>query len=398
MSAVAPPRSIPETLLQPKTAFWPSTELEVLLACCASISPAEKNNRIDGMLGQQIDWQILVRLAERHHLLPQLYREIDNAGELPRTSVLRTAYRQHIRRSILLTHELIRVVRHLESRGIQTLPYKGPILAQMLYGDVTARQFADMDILVRPEQVADARAALSEIGYASRVQLTERQQRAHLASGYEYSFSGTLGNNILEIQWNITPRFYSVDFDIASFFKRSVEIKVSGEIIRTLANEDLFLVLCIHTAKHAWNQISLLADIAALLNSRTLQWDRVFEQALDLGICRIVGLNLLLAERLLGVKLPAGSEAIISGNKTQQIAEAIRRSILKSENYNPESVSYFRLMAHLRERPSDRVRFFWRLLTTSSVGEWSSVNLSDPLFPLYRLVRLWRLGQRTLAA
>jgi len=51
-------------------------------------------------------------------------------------------------------------------------------------------------------------------------------------------------------------------------------------------------------------------------------------------------------------------------------------------------------MLRLRERTRDQLRFAARLALTPSVGEWQSVGLPAPLFPLYRVVRLFRLAKR----
>jgi hypothetical protein len=52
----------------------------------------------------------------------------------------------------------------------------------------------------------------------------------------------------------------------------------------------------------------------------------------------------------------------------------------------------------LREQPADRLRFLQRLAFTPGPGEWQSVRLPGPLFPLYRLVRLARVAARLVRA
>ena len=78
---------------------------------------------------------------------------------------LRTRYRDNARKTLWFTRELFRILGHLESAGIKTLAYKGPVLAKTLYGDVTERQYSDLDILIRPEDVPRAKAALLALGH-----------------------------------------------------------------------------------------------------------------------------------------------------------------------------------------------------------------------------------------
>ncbi len=59
--------------------------------------------------------------------------------------------------------------------------------------------------------------------------------------------------------------------------------------------------------------------------------------------------------------------------------------------YDFESTEYFRLILKLRERRADRWRYLWRLFWTPGVGDLAAVRLPEPLFPLYRFVRIGRL-------
>ena len=70
--------------------------------------------------------------------------------------------------------------------------------------------------------------------------------------------------------------------------------------------------------------------------------------------------------------------------------------IVADEEFDPETIAYFRLMTELRERRRDRASFWWRLLVTPGAGEWSAVRLPRPLSPLYRVVRVVRLAGRLI--
>jgi hypothetical protein len=56
------------------------------------------------------------------------------------------------------------VVRELDARGIEAILLKGPVLAEWLYGDGTARAYGDVDLLVAPADLATARAAAVAAG------------------------------------------------------------------------------------------------------------------------------------------------------------------------------------------------------------------------------------------
>jgi hypothetical protein len=226
--------------------------------------------------------------------------------------------------------------------------------------------------------------------------LEKAAERDYLKSGYEYTFDGARGRNLLEIKWQILPRFYAVGFDVDEFFQNASLVTIEGQRLRTLCDQDLMLVLCVHAAKHAWKQISWLCDIVQLARSRGLDWAALKVKAESLGIARILAITFLLSQKLLGAAVPeelgiekdAGAEALV---------QRIVSLVVADEEFNPESMAYFRLMTALRERRLDQFSFCWRLLFTPGAGEWAAVRLPGALFPLYRVVRIFRLTGRLMS-
>jgi len=347
------------------------------------------------------DWTRFIALAEHHRVVPLVYRRLTSyADQLPGgdVTVLRSIYEENALRALQFTGELVRILKHLEAEGIRAIAYKGPALAQVLYGGVTARQFSDLDILVRPEDVRNAKAALAELGYKSTIELSARLEQAYISSGCGYAFDGWLGPHFLDLQWRIVPRFYAVNLDVASFFERAERVTLGGHSFSTLGVDDLLVVLCVHAAKHLWVQLSWLCDIAELASSARIDWDSIWQRSRQLGLQRTVAINVLLAHDLLGLPLPLPVE---SWSKQDRLSEILKgemlRIIRRSSHHDTESTAYFRLMMRLRERWLDKSRFLWRLIWTPSVSEWSAIRLPEPLFPLYRGIRLFRLAKRFAA-
>jgi hypothetical protein len=353
-----------------------------------------------------VDWDRLLELSQHHGLVPLVFRRLSVEMDTSRSAgleLLRQQDQANTHRTLWLTLELLNIHRHLQARGLEVLPYKGPVLADTLYGNVALRQFSDLDLLIRSDDLPTIKTALAELGYQPGVHLAQAAERDYLKSGYEYTFDGKRGRNLLEIKWQILPRFYAIGFDVNDFFKRAAAVTLNGQRLRTLCDQDLMLVLCVHAAKHAWKQISWLCDIVQLARSSGLDWAALHAEAGRLGIARIVSVTFLLAHKLLGAALPPqlalepgvepGSE---KDTKADALAERIVRLMVAEEEFDPESMTYFRLMMELRERPRDRFAFWWRLLFTPGAGEWSAVRLPSPLFPLYRVVRVCRLAGRLM--
>jgi hypothetical protein len=333
-------------------------------------------------------------------VVPLVYRRLATATDTtPPAWLERFRQQDHLnaRQTLWLSVELLSIHKHLMERGLEVLPYKGPVLAESLYGNVALRQFSDLDFLVHPQDVRAIRSALAELGYKPGLRLSPAAERAYMKSGYEYTFDGAQGRNLIEIKWRILPRFYSIGFEIDNFFARAVAVNLAGQPLRTLCSQDLMLVLCVHAAKHAWMQLSWLLDIAHLARSSGLDWDALQAQAAKLGIARIMSVSFLLAHRLLGAPIPAQLKAE-DDSAANALAERVLGQIVADTDFDPESVGYFRLMMELRERRADQASFLWRLWATPGAGEWSAVRLPAPLFPLYRAVRMCRMAGRMMSS
>jgi hypothetical protein len=362
-------------------------EFELLLAVCDRASQRD----ITSLLTPDLDWERVLESAEQHRLIPAMYSALKGKNGVP--STLRVRAHKHAWRVLHFTVELTKIARCFEQRGIEFLAHKGPALAQLLYGNSSMRQFGDLDVIVPSKDFDRAKSALLELGYDCRLSLSPRQEQAFLRSGYECSFSVNSERNLLELQWQIVPRFCSINFDIDALFSRCRQIDLDGVSLQTMGHEDLLLVLCVHAAKHEWAQLGMLRDIAALANFN-LDWNWIVTEAHRLGILKVLQVSLLAAGKLFNLYFPTQLPSVNQG--MDAIASAVVARLQHNYDPNTESIRYFRAQLHTRERWRDRAKFVWRLATTPSVQDWQAVRIPDRYFPLYRGVRIARLMKRFL--
>ena len=378
--------------------------------------------RIAGWEYADFDWGEFLRLAEHHGVLALAGRNlIDHAPDLPPEirSALEAAYAANFRRNLWFAAELMRITRHLAQKGLRAIPYKGPMLAQSAYGNLTLRSFSDLDLLIAPHDFAKAKPALAEIGYQPSAALTPAIERLCLRAGYERSFDGPGGKNLLELQWALLPRFYAIDpqhfcFDDLWARTRLVDLgketspenrvpqaeeklKTGGDcagLIPCLSPEDSLLILCLHAAKHLWTRLIWIADIVESLNVPNLDLGLVVSRARSIGVMRTLGVSFWLAEHLLGTILPREARDVIEpDSEIPSLGKGCTARLRLCAGYDFESIAYFRQILRLRERSRDRWQYLWRLLSTPSQGDIDAVALPEMLFPLYRGVR----GARLLA-
>lgn len=392
--------AIPTSAAGPQNPTIGSTsdaEWSLLLAACSdNIQPREPEHILSGC--RSVRWRVLFDLAERHGVHPLLCQTLLKAGDAVPPAEARTLkqlQQTNVHKALFLARELIRIVDKLSDNGIEILPYKGVALAEAIYGDIALRKAGDIDLLIHAKDLSRVRHAVRELGYVPHEDFSEAQERAYVKSGYEHAFDGAAGRNLLEVQWAIQPRFYAVDFDQEALFQRAVALTVAGHTLKGPSAEDLFIILALHAAKHVWGRLIWLCDLARISRLPSLDWKWIGTQAKELGISRILRVTLLLNRDLLSMEIPAPADAAIPLDATAgALANEIQKHITSARTYDVESFSYFRLMLSLRENGADRLRFLSRLIFTPGPSEWSAVRLPQPLFSLYRMVRLGRLARR----
>ena len=370
-----------------------------LLLCCARVrGDAETADRIRALLKEPIDWARLLRMARDHGVGPLLYCHLDtNAAEAVPVEVLgqlRDEFRANTRRNLLLTGELLCLLEGFRSASIPVVPFKGPTLASALYGSLGLREFTDLDLLIRPGDLGASKRLLLAHGYRPGIDLTGAQEEALLKHQYELPFVRSTDGTIVELQWRIVPRYFSLTLDFARFEPRLGSASLLGRPVLSLSPEDLLLVLCVHGTKHLWQRLGWVCDVGELLRVHVdLDWDNVLDTARRMGAERILLLGATLARSLLQAPVPEVISARIDADPALTALEQTVSSRMFGRPERPVGLvaqSWFHLKT--RERLMDRVRYCMGLTLATTPGDWATVSLSDPLFAFYYPMRFLRLA------
>jgi hypothetical protein len=406
-------------------------EFALLCALASANLSSQRRERIAACNLSSLDWTRFLALAENHGVLPLAARNLlelqggqsghGGAGiPLGVQGSLHSYYQANLRRSLRFAAELQRILRQFERRAVPSIPYKGPALAQSVYGDLGLRSFSDLDLLISGDDFHRANQALAEIGYRPTAELSPPLERLWLRIGYERSFDGAAGKNLVELQWALLPHFYAIDLQPGDLLQRAGRTVIAGCEVLCLSPEDALLALCVHAAKHLWTRLIWLCDIAETLRvgeapgvsaghnhpasitagsgdlgvpaARPIDYTLALSRARELGIARLLGVSFWLAKNVLHRDLPATADALVSNDpQVALLGREFAQRLARAQAYDFESTEYFRLIARLRERQADRWRYLWRLVWTPGAGDIAAARLPQPLFPLYRVVRTARL-------
>ncbi|MBE9213102.1 nucleotidyltransferase family protein [Plectonema cf. radiosum LEGE 06105] len=285
-------------------------EIELLLSC---LNPDINNaitERIKTLIKQNIDWQYLTQTADRHGVLSLVYSRLNNIcpQALPE-SVLnqwRRNFQYVAQRNLFLTGELVNLLKLLKEKNIVALPYKGPILASLIYKNVALRRFGDLDIIVQEKDIFAVRELLIAQGYLPKIEMTDAELVKYLNSKTEhtYDFIHNDKNVFLEIHWRIAPK-YITPIAAKDLWEDLEPFSLAGTTINNLPLECWLPILCVHGSRHMWERLSWLCDIATLIHKNPdINWEKVVQKANLWGCQRMLFLGLFMSHELFGVDLP----------------------------------------------------------------------------------------------
>ena len=83
---------------------------------------------------------------------------------------------ENSKKSLFLSSVLLDILYNLDEIGVKAIPLKGLVLSQILYGDVTVRDFSDIDILVDKKDIIKTREFPISGDYVPQFDLINDQQ------------------------------------------------------------------------------------------------------------------------------------------------------------------------------------------------------------------------------
>ena len=165
------------------------------------------------LLASALDWEYLYQLSGRHSLVPLVYHRLKQIGSdfVPAGywQRFKSGYQANVARSIVLTNELLSLTRELQMNHIDSLPFKGPALGALAYGNPALRCFIDLDIIVRSQDVTATRKILLARGYQLARKIDARQEQLLLKAHHNLQFEREEGRLIVELHWRVSGVFYA---------------------------------------------------------------------------------------------------------------------------------------------------------------------------------------------
>jgi hypothetical protein len=306
-------------------------ERELLLLCARTTLTGPQVDRVDELVGQQLEWGALVWHARLHSVAPLLHHHLRGRSayrDLPRDArrqllalYHRTAYQNdHLAREGRVLIEAFRAA------GIDVIVAKGIALLELAYGRLALRPLIDLDLLIPSGKVQQSTSQLRELGYV-------REPMALVEGVYRWTCPQWVFTASHDIDVSVLLRYDLINwprahrFSPAGLWARAEPAKVCGVETMTLSPVDLVLYLCAQADNQGYfnrvgleqmppadllfapwtnNRLIRFTDISEVVGqyAERIDWSLVVERARESELQEAVYVSLRLTNSLLGPAAP----------------------------------------------------------------------------------------------
>ena len=382
-----------------------SKEIYFLFICSQSQHDKEDMQFIYAYIQKTpFNLETIINLATSHGILPLVYKAIKesleeaSASNIHMLSTLKLHYMSIVQSNMSMSSELIKLLHTLKKEHIEVIAFKGPTLAQVAYGDITLRQYGDIDILIKNKDRRKVIDRMTERGYIPEIALNPKTEKTFFSHVNVIAFYHPVSYIRIEIHWELLSKNYAISWEEADLWQTQTSIEMNKHHISILSTEQLLLYLCVHSAKHLYERIEWICDIDRLTRANpNMDWETVSSEAAKLGVSRIVHLSLALCETLFELKLP---QIIKEESQKDKVMQKLKNTIIK-QNFGhtspfKKSYHYFILMWKMRNKLSDKLSFVFLGIFTPTIDDFLFMQLPNKLSFLYILLRPYRLIKKYL--
>ena len=366
-------------------------EWACLLECARLIPDAQ---RLQARPRGGVQWPLFCDLAEEHSVLGLAARALLDTDP-PTISTesgkaLRSWQRSNALFTLLLTAEMFRLFDAFRNAGIEALVTKGPALSLRCYGDSGLRQYGDLDLVLREKDIPRVTELMLGLGYEAAVPLSAI--RAKKIPG-EYNFRQKSTQLLVEFHTERTFRYHPRPLPIENLFRRRAFVSFDGREIPALSLEDELILISIHGAKHFWERLSYIADVAAFVSRQALDWAKVESAAAEVGAERMLDVALRLAQDVLGARLPEAVEKRIQSSPAlPKLLGSIRRWLPAAGAAPPGLFSRAAFRVRMRGGGFAGLGYLLRLSFSPTEDDWAAGHedrrrLLDAVGRPFRLAR-----------
>jgi hypothetical protein len=373
-------------------------EFELL---CRIARPRPDLARVRELLRAGVDFPGLIELATQHGVRPQLIGGLQSLSWEAVPAAARASLEDYQRfqcaRALSLAEELCRVAAAFAAKGLRLAAFKGPALAVALYGDVSRREYADLDILVPEHEVDQSERLLGSLGYHGDAG-DRAFRRAFLGYLRQCAFVHPGIAAAIDLHWDFSGIHVPFPLTPAEVWRDLAQVSIGDHVIATVSGANLALLLAGHGTKEAWRCLGWVCDFALLLDRHPeLDWLEIHRRAKAQGCGGAVLLGCAMALELLEVQVPPVlRDPLAASTRVRALASSLSHELRRGLPL-PAPEKHFSDF-HLCDSKFDKLKGVVRLALTRTTGDYEAMKLPQALWPVYYATRPFRLAAKALAA
>jgi hypothetical protein len=363
-------------------------EQQILILIARRDPGAHERKTLQVLLESPIDWDYLITTARQHALLPLLHKNA-NSDRIPGhvRSTLKRESVMNAQSVLYLAGKALEVQKLLNSHSIENAFFKGPLLSELAYGEVSLRQAGDIDLLIHREDFMQTKELLVSLGYQMHPQLTPAQQASHLAFHCEIQFVRDDWFTVVDLHWALAPKSFVFKLETEEVLTRLQRVSVAGADFETLATEDSIVYQAMHGAKHLWRRLEWISSLGETIRAAdSIDWEAVMSRAQQARATRMLTLGLQLMKRVSNIDVP------VRLNRDASLADAVMAQIFNLSG-PAESTETNLYNLKIMDRKRDALVSALRAVFVPTFTDWHALNLPPSLHPLYYAYRPLRLSK-----
>jgi hypothetical protein len=373
-------------------------EFTLLLSSARTVPDAAQ---IKALADAGIDWRAFLHLATWHRVRPLVYRTLRaHCWESIPTNIQAEWEKTHLAHTsgnLILAGELLRVIAQFESAQIPVAAMKGAVIAVMAYGDLTLREYEDIDLLIEETNFFRSVELLEQLGYQPFWKYDKRKVLPFLCHVGEYALFNSALRTGIDLHWRVSTKATALSPHVSDFPSGFQPFPLAEKNVRTFAPQDLPLYLAAQGGWDRWCDLRRLCDLAEFLRRfPKIDWEKPMEIARRRGGLRSMLTGLALASNLLGAEIPEPAVHHIHADAlVTRLAEQATQDLQKDSD-SGEAMRRYVFQLKAREGWRGKIALAYSILMDRTAQDGTWIMLPRPLWWLYGALRPLRMSRKFL--
>ena len=348
------------------------------------------------------NYKIFIIILRRQGILPIVYKNLQFIYKQTQKKelqdlidILKPHYLNISKKNILLSSELIYLSKILNKNNIKFISFKGPTLSKIAYGDITIRQYSDLDILIQKKDFIYIANVLISKGFKPLYPIdTFIDNKVMFEMNNDCPFYDSKRGISIEVHWDF---FRKLALNTKKFkpWQNIQTININNYNLYILQNETYLVYHTLHASKHIWERLEWIVDVDRFIRAiPTLDWDKMINMAKELGALKMFLLGIYLSKHYFDTPIPKYIDNLCKKTNLHNIPAFIEEEF-HEDNPSPEdSLTKLIKVIQLRDNLYYKTLTILEFIFKPGINERRMIILSDKWFWLYWIIRPFGISYR----